>query len=72
MRVFFLVIGLLLLVGASFEGFQHFGPSPKEILSTVLVVGGFVLLGVAQVLQALAELAAGRVPQASATEHATE
>ena len=56
MRTFFLVIGLLLLLGSSLEGFiQPSGPTPTQMMAVVLLVGGFILLGIAQLLGALVE-----------------
>ncbi len=56
MRFVFLLVGLLLILGGLLEGFiQPWGPTPTEIMAMLLVIGGLALLGISQILQAIAQ-----------------
>ena len=57
MRNLFLILGLLLLVASASQGFlQPWGPTPGEVLAMIFLIGGFVLLGIGQVLKSLDDL----------------
>ncbi len=61
MRYAFLLLGLFLTVASAVIAFLKPGdPKPIEILAMLFMVGGFVLLGVAQILKALSDLKTGK------------
>jgi hypothetical protein len=61
MKYLFLLLGLFLIVVSGAIVFLKPGvPQPIEILAMLFMVGGFVLLGVAQILKALSDLKTAR------------
>jgi len=57
MRYTFLLLGLFLIVDSAVLLFLRPGePSPVQLMGMLFMIGGFVLLGVAQILKALSDL----------------
>ena len=56
MRYFFLIIGLFLVVAGGIVAFVRPGvPTTTDLLAFQFILGGFVLLGIAQILKLLHE-----------------
>jgi RsiW-degrading membrane proteinase PrsW (M82 family) len=54
-RYFFLLLGLLLIAAGGVILFVRPGqPTPIEVFAFQFIFGGFILLGIAQILKALA------------------
>jgi len=61
MRYLFLLVGFFLIVGGGVILFARPGqPQPIELFAMLFIIGGFVLLGVAQILKSVTELKAGK------------
>jgi hypothetical protein len=64
MRYVFLLVGLLFVAASARVGvLQHSGlvaPKPGDILAILFMLGGFALLGIAQILKELSNLKSGQ------------